>query len=652
MKKILCVLLSMVMLFSCLASGVVAADDKEYTEYPVILVSGFGGTALYTTDEETGEEKSLWGNLGGSIGGAVGGNIGQVLSVLGTSIVKDDLDYFVDYIDEGAHNIFGVLSCGPDGKSKVPAYTYVHEAWETNYAYLQEKYPDGENQDEINFMTGMGEKIGFENTYVFTCDMRTGAVQAANELREYIDDVIEYHNQGKAEKDKIDKVNLFAVSQGGQRVGAYIALYGDEGKVNNAVLTIPALAGAHMAYEAFAATAVIDEDTLLEFIEYAMTLEADLHLMAEKERFKVIDEFFEKFMPRLFDIITTWPSFWDFIPMEYYEEMKEKHLDEEINAEIIRQSDFMHYSIIAEDGEYNYKKTFKQAQEKGMNIYIVAGYDNKSVLGMDTNSDAIIGTETSTGATVAPHGKRFADGYAQKVDTGYYQVSPTMTIDASTGFLPQHTWYIENLYHGMTYWDPYARELCYELTLTDKSYDIHNLQGYSQFHATTNPSNTVHVMFDSSKEGYVSSEDSKLIFTNCSNKSRIAVMSADVRGLDIKVDFMPFMLAPGESKEIAFKGEIPAVSRKNFEINVSYLATTITPIGEKTFDFVVMNGDPVAYTETYTDMDFDKEIDSVITESFNSALKNIGIKNPVSVIYNILCRVVYNIINFKDIIMK
>ena len=120
---------------------------------------------------------------------------------------------------------------------------------------------------------------------------------------------------------------------------------------------------------------------------------------------------------------------------------------------------------------------------------------------MPISSDAIITTPASTGATCAPFGERFADGYTQKVDTGFYQVSPTMTVDASTCYLPEHTWLIQDYHHGMTYKDEYTKSLMYTLLLNEESYDVHSFEQYPQFHATTNVSHSIFASFNNCTEG-------------------------------------------------------------------------------------------------------------------------------------------------------
>jgi hypothetical protein len=292
------------------------------------------------------------------------------------------------------------------------------------------------------------------------------------------------------------------------------------------------------------------------------------------------------------------------------------------------------------DGQYYYPKGFKKAEATGTNIYIVSGYDVQSVTGMYASTDGIVPTDSSSGATVAPFGKRFADGYTQKVDTGFYQVSPSMTVDASTSYLPERTWFLEKGYHGMTLGDEYTKTLFYKLLLNDgEPYDVHSLesQGYTQFHATTNSSHIIFAEFDKSKEGYLSSQDSELVVTNISTDSIVTVSAVGVRNCDFSFDFFPFILMPGQSKSVKIDGEVPAVSLKNIEIDVTYLTNKVTPIGQRTFDFTVMNGEKVKYDvdNPITDDSYPTALEGTFGEKIS---EKFGFKKVTSYIYNIIAQ--------------
>ncbi|MBQ6600356.1 MAG: hypothetical protein IIX36_01810 [Clostridia bacterium] len=646
MKKIVAVLLTALMLFSlCSAGALAAAEIKELTEYPVIMVPGYSSSELYRLDEN-GEVVHVWGDAFGQAMPEVEANLGGIIADMGTFLLAGDVDPIAKRLGEGFQRIFGDMKTNPDGSSYYDIKNYINTPEESCYATLMEKYPEGRFQAEAQMMSDVIEKIDAENCFVFSCDFRMGAVECANKLKNFIDDVLAY--TGK------DKVNILAVSHGGQVSGTYLTLYGAEGKVNNAVLTVPALGGAGIAYDAFNVPVNgfdFGDVALVTFIEHGFVIEEDFHYLVQAGQLGFLDDLADALIPYVMPIMGTWGSMWDFVPLEYYETMKAQRLDETENAKLIAQSDYMHYSIMSPDGENYFAKGFKKAQDVGTNIYILAGYDIQIVTGMAASSDAIITTAASTGATCAPFGKRFADGYTQKVDTGFYQVSPSMTVDASTCYLPEHTWLIEDYHHGMTYWDEYTKSLMYTLLLNDESYDVHSFEEYPQFHATTNMSHSIQAAFDNCTEGYLTSDATKLVVTNLSDSKPITVLAANVYGADVELGFFPLLLLPGKSASIKIKGDIPEVSRKNFEISLSYVIGSVTLVGERTFEFTLMNGEAAEYDaeNPFVDADPVPAIDSVLKDNEKEALEKFGAKGLAGTIYNIVMyfiRLVDTIINF------
>lgn len=646
MKKTLSVLLCVLMVLSLFAVSVSAAEEKEeWSKYPLILVPGYTTTCLYRLDEN-GNKVEVWGDILGIIGDGLGTESLGLVEQLFKSIQENDSSYFSERLGEGFNRIFSALACNNDGTPSVPLYAYVETAEETNYANLKEKYPEGDYQAELEIATAFSEKIGFENIYVFSCDFRMGAIEISEKLKGFVDEVIEHTNKNRDEKDKIDKVNIFAISHGGQVTGTYLTRFGHEGKVNKAVLTVPALGGAGIAYDLFNADTEFNAVDLITFLEHGMMFEEDYHYLVDTIDLSIGDSLVKGFFPVALDTIKYWGSLWDFMPMKYYEEMKAKHLDPVTDAEFIAKTDKMHYEVMSPDGKDYYAKGFKRAQEVGTDIYILAGYDCEIFTGMEESSDTIITVESSTGATVAPLYERFNDGYVQKVDTGLYQVSPSMTVDASTSYLPYHTWFIENYYHGMTFKDEYTFSLVEKLLFTDESYDITSTPEYPQFHATTNVSHGVFAAFNNSTEGYLTKDDTALVVKNLSAENSVVIMRVNVNGLDISFASKPVKLAPGESAEIPFTGEIPDINGKNFEVTVSYLTSTVFLLGERTFDFTVLGKEQVKYDSTnpYVPADFVSKLDSVIDENTDKVLVNTGLKDTASIIYNMF----YEIINAID----
>ena len=642
MKKILSIMLCLVMMVTCMSLSFAAQDStiEDISEYPVIIVPGFTASTFYCIDEN-GNQKPVWGTdpLGQITGNSSSERAMAIAKEAAKFVATGDADGLAKELNEGFKRIFAEFACGPDGQPVVPAYNYVNTPEETNYKNLRENYPDGDYQSESGVADILAQYIGYENIFLFTDDFRIGAVELAGQLRDYIDDVLEYYNQGR--DNKVDKVNIYALSHGGQVTGTYLTLYGEEGKVNNATLLYPALAGATIAYDTFGGGEDFAEKVLIDFIEHGMKLEEELDIILEAVRLGFIDELYEELVEECLDHIRYWGSFWDFIPLSCYEEYKANHLDPEKCQVLIEQSDFVHYEIMSPDGDYYYGKGFRKAEAAGTKIYIVAGYDIQGITGMKESSDTIIPVSSATGATVAPFGKRFADGYTQKVDTGFYQVSPSMTVDASTAYLPERTWFIEKGYHGMTLNDEYTKNLFVKLLLNGgEAYDVQSLEkeGFSQFHATTNPAHIIFAEFDKSKEGYLSAEDSGLIVSNISADSIVTVSAIGVKGADLDFEFFPFILKPGESKKVKIDGSVPDVSVRNIEIDVTYLTDKITPVGERTFDFTILGGKKAEFDSEnpLVDADYPDYLTGTLAEM---AAEKLGVKKVSSYIFNILAQI-------------
>ena len=643
MKKILAVMLGILMIFSCISVAFAAESktDDELTEYPIIFVPGYATSNIYYLDEN-GEKKPIWGTdpLQQIVDGSSGDRAGILAKAAAEFVATGEANTLAKELGVGFRNVFAEFACNVDGQPIVPSYNYVNTPEETNFKYLRETYPEGEYQTEPEIVDALAAKVGLENIFIFTLDFRLGAVELASQLRGYIDEVIDYCNKGRSEKDKIDKVNIYGLSHGGQISGTYLTLYGHEGKVHNAVLLMPALAGAALAYDVFGGGEHFADRVLIDFLEHGFVVEEEMDIILEAVKLGFIGELFKELIKENLGHILYWSSFWDFMPMSCYEEYKAMHLDPVVNKKLIEQSDYYHYNIMSPEGEHHYSKGFKKAEAAGSRIYIVAGYDIQSVTGMFESTDAIVPVASATGATVAPFGKRFADGYTQKVDTGFYQVSPTMTIDASTSYLPERTWFIEKGYHGMTIHDDYTFSLMQKLLLNGgEAYDVHSLEkeGYTQFHTTTNPAHIIFAEFDKSKEGYLSSQDKELVITNISYDSIVTVSAVDVKGADFDFEFFPFILKPGQSKSVKIDGNVPEVSVKNIEVDITYLSNKVTPISARKFNFTVMNGEKEEFDSNnpLTDADYP---DTITGKVDMTIFEKLGIKKVTTYIYNIIAQ--------------
>ena len=625
MKKFLCVVLSLAMIISsCAVMASASGEVKgEISDYPVIIVPGYSSTNLYYGDSlETGE--AVWGLNWDHVLERVFARIAELGMGLG-ALTVGNADYIADVLAEEMTALFEKLRCNPDGTSAYELHQDYTEAADKNNAVLIERYPDGKYRQEIEISDEIAQYIGHENIYNFSTDFRMGAEYCAGLLDDFIQSVKKH--SGK------DKVNLFAVSHGGQVTATYLTLYGYKGDVDNAVLTVPAIGGAGIAYDAMTANIEFDEECLVRFVENGTMTEENYNWLVKANQLGFIDNLLNTLFPKLIPTLGYWGSLWDFIPAHKYEDAKKQLLDPEESARLIAISDRFHYEILPSVG-----KKLTECIENGMNISIIAGTGERIVTGMNENSDGIITTNASTGATCAPYGMRFADGYVQKNSCGgKNKISPNMELDASTAYLPDNTWFVDGLFHGMTYKDNYTRILMMTQLLTDNITDVYSNESYPQFKYSSNASHTVHAVFDGCDEGVLNGEAEKLIVTNVCNSGKVNILAVYCDGAKLKFDIPAFnSLNPGDTLEIPFTGDIPKKSASAVNITVYYTMDNITPVGYRTQTFTLDNGKAAEKQEGYVSAEAKTPFDDVLFGEFDAILKKLGLKELLSMFYTII----------------
>lgn len=627
MKKLVSVLLCVCIIG---ASCVVISSAKtnvngDISDLPVIMVAGYASTSLYKVKPD-GTTEHAWGIDVNEILSLVLERIVDVGKGLG-ALTVGNAKLLAETVGQGFIDLYSDLALNPDVSSVEELHRYASTAEEANVANIKKEHPDGDDIliHERDIIKEIEEYVEDESIFIFQMDWRKGQIFCAKQLDEFVDGVLEY--TGK------DKVNLYAVSHGGQTAATYLALYGSKGKVNNAVLTIPAIGGAGIAYDLMVNNVKLDEDCLIRFIEHGTMTEEDFEWLVRALEFGFIDKLCKELVPYLRQVLGYWGSLWDFIPTDKYEETKKLLLDPVECAGLIEECDAFHYEVLASLGE-----KFKECQENGTHISIIAGTGNPIVTGLRENSDGIITVACSTGATVAPFGKRFADGYTQVNPCGgKYKVSPSMDIDASTAFLPDNTWFVEDFYHGMTLWDYYTIDLAMTLLLTDRISDVYSDPYYPQFRYSSNPSNTVYAEFDNSKQGYVERNASKLIVTNVNRKNSASISAIVCDGADLKFKLNPLkVLKPGESIEIPFSGSLPELSKKEINITIFFNTTTVTPSNYRTMGFTVMNGEDAEYNGGLASTDSVTPFDKAISGGFSAVLSKLGLLELFRIIYNVI----------------
>ncbi|MBE6813623.1 MAG: hypothetical protein E7523_12195 [Ruminococcaceae bacterium] len=615
MKKFISVLLC-VILVTIGMMPMASAIPANCEQLPVVVVPGYSASPLIYHGED-GTREHVWGLDIDEILGRVLGNIAGILKGLGLAITEIDPAYLADLVGRNFEEIAGKLKCNPDGTSiynVVPLFDNTARA--TNAKNIAEEYGDDTSyQWETDIIGAIREAVGgMEMFYNFNCDFRMGAIENAHRLRALIEDIIATTGY--------EKVNLIAISHGGQVSATYMNLYAENTLINNAVLTVPAIGGAALAYDIMTNSIVFDELTLLHFVENGLVLEEDYHILVEAQQLGFLDALLENLVPYVIDILGYWGSIWDFMPLKYYEDIKNAMLDPVESADLIAKSDAMH-ALMANMGE-----RLSLAEANGTDISIIAGTGNPSVTGLQENSDGIITTAASTGATCAPFDQRFADGYTQLVESDHYYVSPSMEIDASTAYLPDSTWFVDGLFHGMTYWDEYSRELMYILLLTEDIDSVWDDPMYPQFHAAMNASYSVHGAFDASTDGYLTSEDTAFVITNLSKEHILQITSIIPSQLPVEISLPLKPLAPGESVtvNVTWKDEPTSLTKGSVRIGYTLYGNLI-PLGSRTLDFTVRSGEEAAFdADNMMTSVADKSLtENILGEKISTFLAKLGL---------------------------
>lgn len=541
MKKIISIILCLAMLFSVAAIPSHASSDKpEWDGDPVVFIQGFTGSPLIKDKGLETEETILGPNAELDISKII-----AALPPILLGIVVFALTGSSEIISSGFGNLasdkLDKLSCLEDGSSKYNISTFPFYAEESSAASLiangQEAYiPEVAITDEIR------KTVPDEYFFVFNSDWRMGQIDNAERLDWFIGEVLRV--TGK------DKVDIYALSHGGQTAATYLYYHGTENEVDNVVLNVPAICGTSIVSGLLGEGPTdFDMDELSRFLSVMLRTETDLRIVG-----KILPgEFLNKLLKTVFlEVFQSYAlgfgSIWDFMDIETYTECRAKYLDETKNAKMIEKADKMHYDCMANIGE-----GLRTARESGVNVSIMSNHGTRLGTGGAIDTDFVIDTKSTSGAYCAEFGKQFADSYTAKGtvcnDASHNHISPDRTVDASCSYLPENTWFVKGQYHGQAAYDSYTFDLLIKLLLTDELDDIYTDPDYPQFEIAQCPVDAIYAKFTNEISGRFNDKSDKLLVRNLSNEHTIVIRGINADGCEIECDGKT-VIAPGATVEI------------------------------------------------------------------------------------------------------
>lgn len=514
MKKAISIILASLMIISALSICVFGAKEKT----PVIILQGYSGPTLINTD--TGEQ--VWGLDFNKVGERVKEEIPNLLA----NVTNEDA--LVEIIGTVLLEQLEPIACNPDGTSKYNVECYPQGAENNRLSVLRAN--GGKYIAEKELVDIIANEIGEENVFIFVCDWRKSQIDYADEIDKFIQEVKKITGS--------EKVDIFGLSHGGQCGASYLYYYGHKQDVRKAMLTSPAIGGTSIVGELFCGNSVdIDYETIVKFVEQGTSTEENFEQLIGIIGVDRLNPLLNRVLQEYaVDFVKYFPSLWDFVPLNYFEQaMEHIGLDPIESAPLIAKTTAHHTTAMTHMSE-----GLKRAQNAGTQIGIITCTGAQSFAGNGNNSDYIIDVYTASGAKCADIGETFEKDYTPACSScsneNHYHISPDFDIDASCAYLPDSTWFVKGQYHGMYVFDAYTRGLVTEFFYSNVK-DVFSDSRYPQFNASQNTADGLYVRFDNTSFGYHTKNDTKLIVKNLSANSDAIIWSITVDGADFSVTY-------------------------------------------------------------------------------------------------------------------
>lgn len=507
-KKVLSLLLAFSLLSGIMLAGSFTGMAKDLessslidepllngrSNYPIVVVPGLGMSDVALFDdygnqiENRGSEGEVWRVLNLIVDDVLEDVWKFIPSVLLTLIFQKDIG-LSKIVSDYLPGMFRYAQHDLEGRSV------------ENVRGLLRDYPlsDYDEQERDSFfrmmpMQAYTEEIGGDYIYAFNFPPFCNTYDQAENLHQFIQTV-------KAQTGA-QKVNLVPVSLGATIANAYFDLYADKGDVAKVVKVVGASDGSYIFSDLVAQNLSVDSAEMFYtgfmpalidgFGGYLVNVA--LRILPKKVLNQVLDAAFVAVRESIF--INT-PSMWSIVPADRYEEISEIYLSGDEYAIIKEQTD--RYYAYQKDLEANTLALV----ESGVQVFNICGYGFNMGHGWhdyqyfqffecadDLNSDGIIQlASTSLGAYSVAPGQTLPEDYVQQNtycdNPQHNHISPDRVVDASTCYLPEHTWFFAGQHHECAGNDVIIR-LAAKLMSGDSIKDVHSDPEFPQFNGSRN----------------------------------------------------------------------------------------------------------------------------------------------------------------------
>lgn len=490
MKKVVSVILALTMIFSAVtviasASGVKTECGGKCETCPSIVVPGIGQSNVWALDDNGDYILDDNGNKTPCFPAIF--DIGYIvkraiLPILLTLFTQHDVG-LSEALSDIILDSFEVNMCDARGKNtgNIEVEKYPYSVAECSEYEKEQIY---KNVPLINY----AQQVGEDHLYYFAYNSFGNHLDAVNELYDFIQMV-------KVETGH-SKVNIVPISMGGSIANGLLEYHPDVmDDLNKVVYIVPALDGSTIVGDLLAKDLTfLDKDFLYNgFLETLM--DEDEARMVEVIARILPDDVLLNGLKAAVDtlvdeVAVNITSLWALSPSSYYPRLSQKLLSDPSKAEIKRQTEMYYHAQLNSD------KNIQTLIEKGVQVFNIVDYDMPLYcIGNnwnEDNADGIIHLDsTSMGVKSAIVGETLPDDYVQAnthcSNPAHNHISPDRVLDASTGLLPDTTFYFDAQNHERTARNDIIISLAIRILATEDITDVYSLEEYPQFNGARDP---------------------------------------------------------------------------------------------------------------------------------------------------------------------
>lgn len=485
-KKLISLVLCLAMMLSMSALCASAVEkrtdcDENCELYPTIIVPGLGQSNVWVLDENGDYVLDDEGNKTAAFPAYV--QIDEILKevtlpLIASLVLQRDIG-LSKAVANAIETCFGINASDADGKLTGNVVT-------EKYAYSLADCSEYEKAQVYHHVPFDKYNVDYpeDHLYYFTYNSFGNHLELVEELYNYI--------QLVKKQTGHDKINLVPLSQGGTLTSGLLEYYPNISEdLHKVIFVVPALDGSTIIGDVFNdRISFLDADYLYNgFLGELGMLDSETSRMIEVLLRILPDEVFVSALSAacerlLKSVMTTSTNLWALCPSGDYPTAAEKYLSAPEMAEIKRQTDIYYQT------QLNCHTNIKELIADGVQVFCIAEYDcnmiNVGTTWNTQNADYIIQLDsTAMGVYAANVGETLPEDYVQQntycENPEHNHISPDRVVDASTGLLPDTTFYFDGQRHDLTAHNDIILKLAISLLSCDEIEDVYSSPEFPQF---------------------------------------------------------------------------------------------------------------------------------------------------------------------------